>query len=241
LKLYVVGTGPGAVSEITPRARIAIENCEVVAGYSLYIDLIRELLDGKEIISTGMTGEAGRCRAAIHAALDGKSVCVVSGGDAGVYGMAGLILELAAPHPRLEVEVIPGVTAACSTSAALGAPLTRDFVAISLSDRLTDWGAIEKRLRSAAQADFVICLYNPASRARKSHLKRACEIILEHRAPQTPCGIARNIGRDGGYSQVMTLAGLAVYEADMFTTIVVGNSETRIINGRLVTPRGYKL
>ena len=241
MKLYVVGTGPGAASEITPRARAAIESCEVVAGYSLYIDLIRELLQGKEIISTGMTSEAERCNAAIQAALDGKSVCVVSGGDAGVFGMAGLVLELAAPYPGLEVEVIPGVTAACSASAVLGAPLTHDFAAISLSDRLTDWEVIEKRLYSAAQADFVICLYNPASKARKHHLKRACEIIMEYRSPETPCGVVRNIGRDGQYSRITSVDKLAGYQADMFTTIIIGSSATKVVNGRLITPRGYQV
>ena len=241
MKIYVVGTGPGAVGEITPRARRVIESCEVVAGYSFYIELIHELLCGKEIISTGMTGEVERCGAAIRAALDGKSVCVVSGGDAGVYGMAGLVLELAAPYPQLGVEIIPGVTAACSASAVLGAPLTHDFAVISLSDRLTDWEIIEKRLQAAAQADFVICLYNPASKARKHHLKRACEIIIQCRGPQTPCGVVRSIGRESENSSIMRLDELSVFEADMFTTIVIGSSATQVINGRLVTPRGYKL
>ena len=241
MKIYVVGTGPGSVGEITPRARSVIESCEVVAGYSFYIELIGELLGGKEIISTGMTGEAERCNAAIRAALGGKSVCVVSGGDAGVYGMAGLVLELAAPYPQLSVEVIPGVTAACSASAVLGAPLTHDFAVISLSDRLTDWELIEKRLQAAAQADFVICLYNPASKARKRHLGRACEIIMQCRDPQTPCGVVRSIGRESQSSRLMRLDELADFEADMFTTIVIGSSATRVINGRLVTPRGYKL
>jgi len=241
MKLYVAGTGPGTIDELTPRARLAIESCDVVAGYSLYIDLIRELLSGKEIIATGMMGETERCGRAIQAALEGKSVCVVSSGDAGVYGMAGLILELAAPYPQLEVEVVPGVTAACSASAVLGAPLTHDSATISLSDRLTDWDVIEKRLRLAAQADFVICLYNPASKARKDHLKKACEILLESHDPETPCGIVRNIGRDGQHSQIVRLGGLKDVEADMFTTIVIGSSGTKIINGRLVTPRGYPL
>lgn len=241
MKLYVIGTGPGGIDEMTPRAQKVVETCEVVAGYKLYIDLIRELLDGKEIIATGMTGETERCNAAIQAALEGKSVCVISGGDAGVYGMAGLILELAGAFPQLEVEVIPGVTAACSASAVLGAPLTHDFAAISLSDRLTDWSVIEKRLRFAAQADFVICLYNPASRTRKEHLKNACNIIMEHRAAETPCGAVQNVGRDGENGIIMRLDELYRYKADMFTTVIVGSSATRVINGRLVTPRGYTL
>jgi len=239
LKLYVVGTGPGTIDEMTQRARKVIENCEVVAGYSLYIDLIRPMLNGKKIISTGMTGEAERCNTAINEALDGKAVCVISGGDAGVYGMAGLVLELAAQHPELDVEIVAGVTAACSAAAALGAPLTHDFAAISLSDRLTDWETITKRLVSAAHADFVIALYNPASKARREHLNKACKIILLHRSPQTPCGIARNVGRDGELSKIMNLSELAFFDADMFTTAIVGNSATKVLNGRLVTPRGY--
>ena len=239
MKIYVVGTGPGGISGMTYRARHAIEMCEVIAGYGFYLDLISELTAGKKLISTGMTGEVGRASAAIAEALSGKSVCVISGGDAGVYGMAGLVLELAEAHPQLEVEVIPGVTAACSASAVLGAPLTHDFAAISLSDRLTDWGTIEKRLDCAAQADFVICLYNPASKTRTDHLKNACEIIMKHRAPETPCGLVRNIERADESVSFMSLKELREAKADMFTTAVIGSSATKIINGRLVTPRGY--
>jgi len=241
MKLYVVGTGPGSVEEMTLRARKVIENCEVVAGYSLYVDLIRPLLNGKKIISTGMTGETERCNAAIKEAAGGKIVCVISGGDAGVYGMAGLVLELASSYPELDIEVIPGVTAACSAAAVLGAPITHDFAAISLSDRLTDWEIITKRLESASSVDFVIALYNPASRARRNHLENACRIIMRHRSPLTPCGIVRNIGRDGEHSRILTLDELAVFDADMFTTAIIGNSATKVLGGRLVTPRGYEL
>ena len=239
MKLYVAGIGPGGADEMTDRARKAIEVCEVVAGYDFYIGLIRELVCGKEIISTGMTGEAERCRAAINAALSGKIVCLISGGDAGVYGMAGLVTELAGVYPQIEVEVIPGVTAACSASAVLGAPLSHDFAVVSLSDRLTDWEVISKRLKLSAQADFVVCLYNPASRARKDYLERACLIISEYRAPETPCGAVRNAGRDGESALILSLRELAGFEADMFTTVIIGNSATRVVNGRLVTPRGY--
>jgi len=199
------------------------------------------LLNDKKVISTGMTGETERCSAAIKEALEGKNVCVVSGGDAGVYGMAGLVLELSAPHPQLEIEVIPGVTAACSTAAVLGAPLTHDFATISLSDRLTNWELIVSRLQAVAKADFVIALYNPASKARRDYLKKACEIIMEHRPPSTPCGIVRNAGREGESSQIKRLDELAVFDADMFTTIIIGNSGTKVKNGRLITPRGYEL
>jgi len=239
MKLYVVGTGPGTVEEMTHKARLIIEECDVVAGYEFYIDLIRSLLQGKKIISTGMTGEVERCTAAIKEALEGKKVCVISGGDAGVYGMAGLVLELAVKHPQLEIEIVPGVTAACSAAAVLGAPLTHDFSVISLSDRLTAWDIITKRLHAAAQADFIISLYNPASKARKNHLKKACEIIMQHRSPQTPCGIVRNIGRDGESSMILRLDELVYFDADMFTTIVIGNSETYVANNKLITPRGY--
>jgi len=239
LKLYVVGTGPGSIEEMTAKARATIESCEVVVGYEFYIELVRELLHEKKIISTGMTREIERCKAAIDEALKGKSVCVISGGDAGVYGMAGLLLELAEPYPHLEIEVIPGVTAACSAAAVLGAPLCHDFAVISLSDRLTDWEIITKRLQSAAQGDFIISLYNPASKTRKLHLKKACEIIMHYRSPKTVCGIVRNVGRDGEKSIFLSLNELADYDADMFTTIIIGNSGTRLINGRLVTPRGY--
>ena len=241
MKIFVVGTGPGGVNEMTERARQAVESCEVVSGYGFYIDLIKELLEGKEIIATGMTGETERCRAAIQAALSGRSACVISGGDAGLYGMASLVLELAAEYPDLEVEVIPGVTAACSASAVLGAPVAQDFAAVSLSDRLTDWNVIEKRLHLAAEADFVICLYNPASKNRREHLKNACAVILKHRKPDTPCGVVRNIGRRGETHEIIDLGALIDLKSDMFTTIVVGNSATTVINGRLVTPRGYAL
>jgi len=241
LKLYVVGTGPGAIEEMTDRARKAIENSDVVVGYSFYIDLIRELLQEQEIISTGMTGETERCSAAVKEAIGGKTVSIVSGGDAGVYGMAGLVLELAAPHPELEIEVIPGVTAACSTAAILGAPLTHDFATISLSDRLTEWEVIAERLRLAAKADFVITLYNPASKTRRHHLKKACEIIMEYRTPMTPCGLVRNAGRETESSLILKLEELAAYDADMFTTAIIGNSETQVISDRLVTPRGYTI
>lgn len=241
MKMFIVGLGPGGLSEITPRAQQAIADSDVIAGYHVYIDLIKDIVSGKELISTGMMGEVERCRAAVEAAVSGKTVTVVSSGDAGVYGMAGLCCQLAEPYPQLEIQVIPGVTAACSASAILGAPLTHDFATISLSDLLTQWDVIEKRLRLAAEADFVIAIYNPASRKRKDHLARACAEILKHRTPETPCGLARNIGREGESGEILTLEKLKDTEVDMFTTVVIGNSNTKVINGRLVTPRGYHL
>lgn len=239
MKLWIVGIGPGGPFELTPRARAAIEESAVVAGYSLYLGFLRPLLAGKELISTGMRGEAERCRAAVRAARSGKVTAIVSGGDAGVYGMAGLALELAAPYPELEIEIVPGVTAACAAAAALGAPLGHDFAVISLSDLLTERALIEKRLRLAAEGDFVLCLYNPMSRTRPDTLRRACGILLGARGPETLCGMVRNAGREGQQVRVLTLGELGGARADMLTTVIVGSSKTRLVEGRLVTPRGY--
>jgi precorrin-3B C17-methyltransferase len=239
MKIYVVGLGPGDERELTPRAAEAIRRSDVIVGYDLYVELIRPLTEDKEIISTGMRREVERCRLAVEQALSGRTVAMVCSGDAGVYGMAGAVLQVAQDYPELEVEVVPGITAACSAAAVLGAPLTHDFAVVSLSDLLTPWELIEKRLRAAAEADFVLCLYNPASRKRADYLKRACGILLRCRGADTPCGIVRNIGRPGEEHSLMTLAELADYPADMFTTVIVGSSQTRVIGGRLVTPRGY--
>ena len=165
---------------------------------------------------------------------------MVCSGDAGVYGMAGLMYEVGRDYPRVEIQVIPGVTAALGGSALLGAPLGHDFCVISLSDLLTPWEVIEKRLEAAAEADFVLCLYNPASRTRKDHLARACRILLRYREPETLCGLARNIGREGEKIRLLSLEELKNTQADMFTTVFVGSSQTRNIGGRMVTPRGYR-
>ena len=239
MKLYCIGIGPGGAEQMTSRAVRALEECDCVAGYGLYLDLIQELLDGKTRIQTGMTREVDRCTAARDAAKDGHTVAVVSSGDAGVYGMAGLLLEVCAQDPEIQIEVIPGVTAALSGGAVLGAPLTNDFACVSLSDLLTPWEVIEKRLRGAAQGDFCIALYNPASKKRTDHLQRACDILLETLPPETVCGTVRNIGREGETYTLTTLGALRNIQADMLTTVFVGNSRTRVINGRMVTPRGY--
>jgi len=241
MKLYVVGIGPGDQAQMTPLAAKALQESEVIIGYTLYLDLIAPLLEGKHCISTGMKRELDRCRAAVDEALSGRTVAVVSGGDAGIYGMAGLVLELAAEHPEVEVEVVPGVTAACAAAAVLGAPLGHDFAVISLSDLLTDWLVIEKRLRLAAQGDFVICLYNPSSRQRADYLSKACSIVAAHLAPETPCGIVREAGRDGQQAHITTLKELAQKQVDMLTTVIIGSSKTVVTGGKLVTPRGYRL
>lgn len=237
-ELYVVGIGPGAADEMTLRAAETLRRAEVIAGYQRYIDLIRPLFPGKEFIATPMRGETERCRMLIAEALGGKRAAMVCSGDAGVYGMAGLLCELA-EGTGLEISVVPGVTAALSGAALLGAPLGHDFAVISLSDLLTPWETIEKRLDHAAAGDLCIALYNPASMKRKDHLRRACEIILRHAAPETVCGAARNIARPEESFCLMSLKELQDYQADMFTTVFIGNSQTRVIDGRMVTPRGY--
>ena len=196
-KLYVVGIGPGSRENMTLRALAALEDADIIVGYSVYTDLIRPMLPEKEYLETPMRKEADRCRMAIDIALAGRNVAMVSSGDAGVYGMASLMFEVGEEFPEIPVRVIPGVTAALSGAALLGAPLGHDFCVISLSDRLTDWELIEKRLRMAAAGDFVICLYNPASRHRADYLQKACDILLERKSPETLCGVARNIGREG--------------------------------------------
>lgn len=240
-KMWVVGIGPGGYEQMTMQAANVIGACDVIAGYTVYTDLIREHFPDKEILATPMRQEEKRCRLAIEAALSGKNVVMVCSGDAGVYGMAGLILELCEQYPPLDVRIVSGVTAALSGAAVLGAPLMHDFAVISLSDLMTPWELIEKRLAACASADMGICLYNPASRKRADYLKKACEIIMKYQSAETICGIVRQIGRDGEESRVMTLRELAGYQADMFTTVFIGNSQTKVTGGRMVTPRGYKV
>ncbi len=236
--LYIVGFGPGDVGGMTLAAREALNRSEVIVGYTAYVGLMRGLFPEKEYLATPMRGERERVLAALGLAAEGKTVSLISGGDCAVYGLAGLALELA---PKgAEIELVPGVTAALSGGALLGAPLGHDFAAVSLSDLLTPWEKIEKRLDCAAAGDFVIVLYNPSSKKRADYLARACEVILRHRSPDTVCGIARNIGRDGEEARTLTLSELKAASVDMFTTVFVGSGETKMINGKMVTPRGYK-
>ena len=239
-KLIVVGIGPGDWEDMTVRADRALRSCDVIVGYHVYVDLVRDRYPDKEFLTTGMTRETDRCRMALEAAREGKTVAMVCSGDSGIYGMAGLIYELRGEAAEPEVEVIPGLTAACSGGALLGAPLTHDFAVISLSDRLTPWETIERRLSAAASADLSIVLYNPASHGRPDHLRRACDILLETLPPQRLCGVARNIRRSGESAQVMPLGELRDFPADMFCTVFIGNSQTRPIGELLVTPRGYR-
>lgn len=240
MKVTVIGLGPGGGADLTGRARAALEECDLLVGYTAYIDLVKEDFPDKETLSTGMRREVDRCRAAVEAALTGKSVAVVCSGDSGVYGMAGLIYEVAQEYDPIDIEVVPGITAACGGAAVLGAPLTHDFAVVSLSDLLTPWEKIEARLTAAARADFVLCLYNPASRSRPDYLRRACDILLAAgKSPDTVCGTVRNIGRAGEEARILTLGRLRDTQVDMFTTVFVGNSQTKVLGGKMVTPRGY--
>ena len=238
-KLYVIGLGPGGAEDMSGRARAAIESCEVVAGYTVYVDLLREEFPDKEILTTPMRKEVKRCRMALEEAVAGRKVAMVCSGDPGVYGMAGLIYELAHEYPPVDIEVIPGVSASNGGAAVLGAPLMHDYAVISLSDLLTPWEKIEARLEAAAQADFVISLYNPSSHKRPDYLKRACDILLRVKSPDTVCGFVRNIGREGEEATVTTLGELRDTQVDMFTCVFIGNSQTRELDGKMVTPRGY--
>lgn len=240
-KIFVVGIGPGNEEFMTNEARAALQESDVIVGYDLYVELVKGLTVGKIIESTPMKKEVDRCQIALDYALDGQTVAMVCSGDAGVYGMAGIVIEVAQDHPEVEIQVVAGITAACSSAAVLGAPLIHDFAIISLSDLLTPWEKIEKRLRLAADADFVICLYNPTSKKRHDYLKRACEQILLFQSDETKCGYVKNIGREGETHQICTLGELKDREVDMFTTVIIGNSQTKIINGKLVTPRGYRV
>lgn len=266
--LTIAGIGPGKKEGMTEEVLQSLETCDCIVGYTVYTELVRGLFPDKEYYATAMTKEAERCLWAIGQARAGRDVVIVCSGDGGVYGMAGLVCELlvedvptenaeidcAKDHGSaggvtekgrqiggVELRILPGVTAALSGAAVLGAPLANDFAVISLSDRLTPWEQIERRLRAAAEADFAICLYNPASKGRPEHLRRACGVLLESGLEADRiCGVARNIGREGQEHQIMTLGALRDWEADMFTTVYIGSSVTRKIEDYMVTPRGYR-
>lgn len=240
--LYVIGLGPGRESMMSGEALEAIEKCDIIVGYSTYMRLILDLVKGKELVANGMRKEIDRCQKAIDLAIEtGKNVGVVSSGDAGVYGMAGLILELLDEGSDLEVTVIPGITASLGAAALMGAPLMNDFCHISLSDLMTPMPVIEKRLHAAAQGDFVICLYNPRSKGRPDHLSKALSIISEYKSEDTIVGIGKDIGRKDEEFILTTIKDLDETLVDMTTIVIVGNKETYIKNGRMLTPRGYTL
>ena len=239
-KIYVVGIGPGEYEQMTLKAIHALENSDVIIGYTVYVDLVRDHFAGKEFMTTPMKKEVDRCVIAFEEAQKGKTVSMICSGDAGVYGMAGLMYEVGVRYRNVELEIIPGVTAALGGGAVLGAPLIHDFCLISLSDLLTPWEKIEKRLLAASEADLSICLYNPSSKKRHDYLMKACDLMMQYKSPETVCGIVGNIAREGEFSRVMTLKELRDTQVDMFTTVFVGNSQTKEINGKMVTPRGYK-
>ena len=239
-KLYVVGLGPGDYDDMTVRADRALQSCDCIVGYHVYVDLVKDRYPDKKTLTTPMTKEADRCRMALELARGGENVAMVCSGDSGIYGMAALIYELRGEDTEPEIDVIPGLTAACSGAALLGAPLTHDFAVVSLSDRLNPWETIEKRLDAAAKADLSIVLYNPASHGRPDHLRRACGILLRTLPEDRPCGIARNIGREGQGRELLTLNQLKDAKVDMFCTVFIGNSATKLIGSEMVTPRGYR-
>jgi precorrin-3B C17-methyltransferase len=258
--LFIVGTGPGRIEHITPYAQNVIKNAEVIVGYGAYIDLIPDLLQDKEVFSTGMTKETDRCLKAVELALEGKKVAVISGGDPGIYAMAGLVFELlkkrltsgnCRPDSAAEelvqaescwptVEVVPGISALNASASRLGAPLMHDFATISLSDRLTPWELIETRVAAAAMADFVIVLYNPKSLGRPEHINKARAIILKHRSTETPVGIVRAAMREEESIVITNLRDMLNYGIDMQTTVIIGNSQTFTWDEWMITPRGYE-
>ena len=239
-KVIVVGIGPGSYEDMTIRADRALRGCDAIVGYGVYVDLVKERYPDKAFYETPMTQEAKRCALALELARAGKTAAMVCSGDSGIYGMAALVYELRGECVEPEIEVVPGLTAACSGGAVLGAPLTHDFAVISLSDRLTPWETIEKRLLAAASADFSIAIYNPVSHGRPEHLKRACEVLLRVLPESRLCGIVRNIGRDGESRRILTLGALRDAQADMFCTVFIANSAAKELSGNLVTPRGYR-
>lgn len=241
-KIYVVGMGPGKEESMTGEALRALMECDVIVGYTVYLDLLSEKLKGKELRSTPMKQEVSRCELCFQEARKGKKVAMVCSGDAGIYGMASLMYEIGESYPDCELEIIAGVTAASSGAAVLGAPLNHDFCVISLSDLLTPWERIKQRLIAAAEGDFAIAIYNPSSKKRADYLKKACDILLSHGVEETrACGYAENIGREGERGVVCTLKELRERQVNMFTTVFVGNSQTKIIDGKLITKRGYHL
>ena len=239
-RVYAVGIGPGNREFFTDEAVQALEKADIIAGYTVYVDLVRDLFPGKEFFTTPMKKEIERCRWAIEQAQAGKDVAMVCSGDAGVYGMAGLLFELAEQYEDVEIVVVSGVTAANSGAAVLGAPIGHDFCLISLSDLLTPWEVIEKRLRCAAEADFAIVLYNPRSKKRDDYLAKACRIMMEFKPEDTVCGWVKNIGRQGQEFRITRLADLGDEPIDMFTTVFIGSKTTKVVGGRMVTPRGYE-
>lgn len=240
-KIYIIGIGPGKEEMMTVEALLALDQSDVIIGYTVYVDLLGERFERKEKISTPMRKEKERCRMCFKEAMKGKQVALICSGDAGIYGLASLMYEMGKEYPETELVVIPGITAANSGAALLGAPLNHDFCVISLSDLLTPWEKIERRLVAAAESDFAIAIYNPSSHKRKDYLMKACDILLRYIEEERPCGHVENIGRNGTRVVTCTLKKLRETQVNMFTTIFIGNSGSEIINGKLITKRGYQI
>ena len=238
--IYFIGIGPGCRDLMTQEAISAMEDAEVIVGYKTYIKLVEDFIKDKEVVQNGMRKEVDRCQDAIDIAKTGKKVAVISSGDAGIYGMAGLILELITKQELdIPVKVVPGVTASIGAAAVLGAPIMHDFCHISLSDLMTPWEVIEKRLRLAAEADFVICLYNPRSKGRSEHLANAFKIMGEFKDGSTPVGIVKDVGREDQEKFICTFDTMDFERVDMTTMVIIGNKSTYIHDDLMITPRGY--
>lgn len=238
-RIYIIGMGPGNEAMMTIEAMQALEKSDVIIGYTVYVNLLGERFAGKEMLSTPMRQETERCRLCFEEAKKGKQVALICSGDAGVYGLVSLMYEIGRDYPDTELVVLPGVTAANSGAAVLGAPINNDFCVISLSDLLTPWEKIEKRLMAAATGDFAIAIYNPSSHKRKDYLMRACDILLRVMEENRPCGYVENIGREGTKAHICTLRELRDINVNMFTTVFIGNSDSEVLNGKLITKRGY--
>lgn len=240
-KIYIIGIGPGKEEMMTGEAIWGLENSDVIIGYTVYVKLLGERFAGKEMLVTPMRQETERCRLCFEEAAKGKRVALICSGDAGIYGLASLMYEMGKEYPETELIVIPGITAANSGAAVLGAPLNHDFCVISLSDLLTPWEKIEKRLTAAAEGDFAMAIYNPSSHKRKDYLMRACDILLRVIEEDRPCGYVENIGREGTKAVTCTLKELRETQVNMFTMVFIGNSGSELVNGKLITKRGYQL
>lgn len=239
-KIYVVGIGPGNMEDISVRAYKTLKNVDVIAGYITYIDLVKDEFKEKEFYVSGMKKEIDRCEKVLELAKEGKTVALISSGDAGIYGMAGIMIEVALGS-GIDVEVIPGITSSVAGASLVGAPLMHDQAIISLSDLLTDWEVITKRIDRASEGDFVISLYNPKSKGRTEQIVEAREIMLKHKAPSTPVALLRHVGREDENYTLTNLDEMLNYEIDMFTVVIVGNSKTYVKEGKVITPRGYHL
>lgn len=239
-KIYVVGIGPGNMEDISVRAYKTLKNVDVIAGYITYIDLVKDEFKEKEFYVSGMKKEIDRCEKVLELAKEGKTVALISSGDAGIYGMAGIMIEVALGS-GIDVEVIPGITSSVAGASLVGAPLMHDQAIISLSDLLTDWEVITKRIDRASEGDFVISLYNPKSKGRTEQIVEAREIMLKHKAPSTPVALLRRVGREDENYTLTNLDEMLNYEIDMFTVVIVGNSKTYVKEGKMITPRGYHL